>query len=354
MMKQNSKIYVAGHTGMVGSAIVRLLQSRGFNKVIVRTHSELDLTKQNEVEVFFEDVKPEYVFLAAAKVGGILANNTYKAEFIYENIMISANVINSSYKHGVKKLLNLGSSCIYPKVVPQPMKEEDLLTGTLEPTNEPYAIAKISALKLCRYYNEQYGTNYISVMPTNLYGPNDNFNLETSHVFAAFLRKFYLAKLLRNKEFEQIKKDIQRVPLGFQLNGTEALKDEENIKDLLKKLSITEEYVIIWGAGEAYREFMHVDDLADASLFLMEKYGYKEIGELINIGTGVDIQIKDLAALVGKIVGFEGEIRHDLSRPEGTLRKLLDVSKVRRLGWESKISLEEGLRKTYDWYRKTR
>ncbi len=349
-MKQDAKIYIAGHRGMVGSAILRLLQSRGFNNIIVRTHSELDLTRQKDVEAFFEEVKPEYVYLAAAKVGGILANNTYKAEFIYENIMISANVINSSYKYGVKELLNFGSSCIYPKIVPQPMKEDDLLTGSLEPTNEPYAIAKISALKLCRYYNEQYGTNFISVMPTNLYGPNDNFNLETSHVFAAFIRKFHLAKLLRNKDFKQIKKDIQRVPLGFKLDSTEVTRDEESIRDALKKLSITEEYVIIWGAGEAYREFMHVDDLADASIVMMENHGYKEIGELLNIGTGEDIKIKDLATLVREIVGYEGEIRHDLTRPEGTPRKLLDVSRARRLGWEAKISLEEGLKKTYDWY----
>ncbi len=335
---------------MVGAALLRLLKTRGFKNIIVRTRSELDLTNQKEVEAFFEKEKPEFVFLAAAKVGGILANDTYKAEFIYENIMISANVINAAYKHGVKKLLNLGSSCIYPKIVPQPMKEDDLLTGSLEPTNEPYAIAKIAALKLCRYYNEQYGTNFISVMPTNLYGPEDNFNLETSHVFAAFLRKFHLAKLLRKGDLEQVKQDIQRAELGFQLSSSEIVMNEAVMQDSLKKLSITDDYVIIWGAGESYREFLHVDDLADCCLFLMENYGHKEIGELVNIGTGVEIKIKDLAVLVGQIVGFEGEIRHDLSRPEGTPRKLLDVSKAKRLGWESKINLEDGLQKTYDWY----
>ncbi len=335
---------------MVGSAILRLLQSRGFNNIIVRTHSELDLTRQNGVEDFFEREKPEYVLLAAAKVGGILANDTYRAEFIYDNIMIAANVIDSAYKYGVKKLLNLGSSCIYPKFAPQPMKEEDLLSGGLEPTNEPYAIAKISALKLCRYYNEQYGTNYISVMPTNLYGPEDNFNLETSHVFAAFIRKFHLAKLLENNDFEQIKRDIKRVPLGFKLDNETITENEESMKDALNKIGITEKHVVIWGDSEPYREFMHADDVADASIFLMENYEYKEIGEFINIGTGTDIKIGDLAFLIKKIVGFEGEIRHDTLKPGGTPRKLLDVSKARNLGWNAKISIEEGIKKAYDWY----
>ncbi len=350
MINHNSKIYVAGHRGMVGAALLRLLKSRGFSNIIIRSRSELDLTNQRDVEDFFEKERPEYVFLAAAKVGGILANNTYKADFIYQNIMISANVINSAYKCSVKKLLNLGSSCIYPKIVPQPMKEDDLLTGSLEPTNEPYAIAKISALKLCRYYNEQYGTDFISVMPTNLYGPEDNFNLETSHVFAAFIRKFHLAKLLGNGDYEQIKRDIQKVELGFKFDSNSVVVSETAIQDCLKKLSITEDYVIIWGAGQSFREFLHVDDLADCCLFLMENYGHKEIGELINVGTGVEIKLRDLAVLVGKIIGFKGEIRHDLSQLEGTPRKLLDVSKAKRLGWEAKISLEEGLGKAYDWY----
>jgi len=349
-MKKNSKIYIAGHSGMVGSAIFRLLRSRGFNNVIFRSHSELDLTRQEEVEAFFEKEKPEYVFLAAAQVGGILANNTYKAEFIYNNIMISANMIHSSYKFCVKKLLNLGSSCIYPKLAPQPIKEEDLLSGRLELTNEPYAIAKIAALKLCKYYNEQYGTDFISVMPTNLYGPHDNFNLETSHVFAAFIRKFHLARLLRDKYYDEIEKDIKRVPLGFNLINTTDGADKESIRNLLKKVNITEDYVKIWGAGESYREFMHVDDLADACLFLMEDYGYEELGELVNIGTGVDIKINELAVLVKKTTGYEGEIKYDPSMPEGTPRKLLDISKTRRLGWKAKVNLEEGLKKTYEWY----
>jgi GDP-L-fucose synthase len=349
-MKKNSKIYIAGHRGMVGSSLKRTLQSNGYDNIVTCKHSETDLTRQSAVEDFFKKEKPEYVFLAAAKVGGILANNTYKAEFIYDNIIIAANVIHSAYKYGVKKLLNLGSSCIYPKLAPQPIKEEYLLTGSLELTNEPYAIAKIAALKLCKYYNEQYGTNFISVMPTNLYGPHDNFNLETSHVFPALLRKFHLARLLMDKDYDLIDKDIKRIPLGFNLSNTTVGKDKEIIVNLLKKVNIMEDHVKIWGAGESYREFMHVDDLADACLFLMEDYGYEELGELVNIGTGVDIKINDLAALVKKIIGYEGEIKYDLSMPEGTPRKLLDISKASRLGWKAKINLKEGLKNTYDWY----
>jgi len=349
-MKKDSKIYIAGHRGMVGSSLMRTLQFKGYTNIVTHLHSELDLARQTEVENFFKEERPEYVFLAAAKVGGILANDTYKAEFIYDNIMIAGNIIHSSYKYGVKKLLNLGSSCIYPKFASQPMREDTLLTGALEPTNEPYAIAKIAALKLCRYYNEQYGTNFVSVMPTNLYGPHDNFNLETSHVFAALIRKFHLAKLLRNKDFDQLKRDIQRAPLGYDMNNESVVKSAESMKKALKKLGITEEYVITWGAGEVYREFLHVDDLAHACIFLMENYDYKEIGEFINIGTGEDIKIKDLAVHIKKVVGYEGEIKNDLSKPDGTPKKLLDVSKVKKLGWEAKITLEEGIRKTYDWY----
>jgi GDP-L-fucose synthase len=293
------------------------------------------------------------VFLAAAKVGGILANDMYKAEFIYNNIMIAANIIHSAYKTGVNKLLNLGSSCIYPKFAQQPMKEEFLLTGKLEPTNEPYAIAKIAALKLCRYYNEQFGTDYISIMPTNLYGPNDNYNLETSHVLPAFIRKFHLAKLLRDRDFNILKEDIQRYPLGFNLDNQIILENEKSIKNMLKKIGITEDYVIFWGAGEVYREFLHVEDLADVCIFLMLNYSYKEIGEYVNVGTGEDIKIKDLAILIKRIVGFEGEIKHDLSKPDGTPRKLLEVSRLKTLGWEAKIGLEEGIIRTYDWYCKS-
>jgi GDP-L-fucose synthase len=350
-MKTDSKIYIAGHKGMVGSSLMRMLQTEGYANIITRSHSELDLTRQKDVENFFEREKPEYVFLAAAKVGGILANDTYKGEFIYNNIMIAANIINAAYKWGAVKLLNLGSSCIYPKLAPQPMKEDTLLTGSLEPTNEPYAIAKISALKLCRYYNEQYGTNFISVMPTNLYGPHDNFNLETSHVFPALIRKFHLAKLLQNREFVQLQNDIKAVPLGYDMNSNSVAGTEESVKKALERLGITEDYVILWGAGEVYREFLHVDDLANACFFLMKNYDHAEIGEMINIGTGEDIKIKDLAVLIKSIVGYEGEIRHDLSKPDGTPRKLLDISRARKLGWQAKITLEDGIKRTYDWYR---
>lgn len=308
-MDSSAKIYVAGHRGLVGSALVKRLREGGYANLIFRTSQELDLRRQADVEAFFDRERPEYVFLAAATVGGIMANSTFKAEFIYNNIMIAANVIESSYRNRVKKLLNLGSSCIYPKFAPQPMKEEFLLTGLLEPTNEPYAVAKIAAIKLCRYYNEQYGTNFISVMPTNVYGPGDNFNLETSHVVPALIRKFHEAKLRNTKS------------------------------------------VTIWGSGEPYREFLHVGDLADACVFLMERYGYNEIGEFVNIGTGTDIRIKDLAVLIKGIVGYQGEIEYDRSKPDGTPKKLLDVSRIGKLGWKAGTGLDEGFRKTYDFYR---
>ena len=309
-MKTDSKIYVAGHNGLVGSAILRRLQSGGYSNIITRNSSELDLTRQAEVEIFFEKEQPDYVFLAAAKVGGILANSTYKADFIYSNLMIASNVIHSAYKFKTKKLLNLGSSCIYPKFAPQPMKEEHLLTGVLESTNEPYAVAKIAAIKLCRYYNEQYGTNFISGMPTNLYGPKDNFDLLNSHVLPAMMRKFHEAK-----------------------QNTTAVE--------------------LWGTGSPFREFLYVDDLADACVFLMEKFDYQEVGELINIGTGKDITIKDLSLLIKDIVGFNGEILWDSTKPDGTPKKLLDISRIRGLGWEPKTSLREGIRYTYEWYLKT-
>ena len=311
-MNRDSGIYVAGHRGLVGSAIVRMLQPKGYTNIIIRTSKELDIKRQADVEAFFEKEKPEYVFLAAAKVGGIIANSTYTAEFIYDNIMIAANVINSAYKTGVKKLLNLGSSCIYPRLAPQPMKEEYLLTGALEPTNEPYAIAKISAIKLCRYYNEQYGTNFISVMPTNLYGPNDNFDFETSHVLPALVRKFHLARLLGEGKYETIKEDIKRFAPDF----------KDDVVLYLSKFGITNEYLQMWGSGEPYREFLYVDDMADACIFLMESYDHKDIGEFVNIGAEEEIKIKDLAALIKKTVGFEGRIVHDLSKPDGMPRKL--------------------------------
>jgi GDP-L-fucose synthase len=325
-MDYSSKIYIAGHRGLVGSALTGKLREQGYSNLVLKTSKELDLRRQADVEAFFAHERPEYVFLAAAKVGGILANNTYKAEFIYDNIMIAANVINAAYKFGVKKLLNLGSSCIYPKFAPQPMKEEHLLTGLLEPTNEPYAIAKIAAIKLCRYYNEQFGTNFISVMPTNLYGPEDNFDLETSHVLPALIRKFHEAKLRMEQAQVEVKAGSSSQP-----------KPEP-------------EPVTLWGSGEPYREFLYVDDLADACVFLMEKHDYKDIGEFINIGTGEDIKIKNLAALIKNIVGFNGSIQHDRSKPDGTPKKLLEVSKMKSLGWSAKTSLEEGIRKTYEAY----
>jgi GDP-L-fucose synthase len=351
-MQKSSKIYVAGHTGLVGSNILKKLKEKGYNNFVLRTSKELDLRRQLETEKLFEKERPEYVFLAAAKVGGILANNTYKAEFIYDNLTIATNIIHSSYKYGVKKLLNLGSSCIYPKLAPQPMKEEYLLTGYLEPTNEAYAVAKIAAIKLCRYYNEQYGTNYISVMPTNLYGPGDNYNLETAHVLPALIRKFHLAKLLKEKNFDEIVKDIERNPLGFGLDGKVNLKDEKDITRTLKKIGITKDYVVMWGSGNVYREFLYVEDLADACIFLMENYDYKDIGELINIGTGEDITLINIARMVKVIVGFDGEIKHDLTKPDGTPRKLLDVSRLFKLGWRPKVSLEEGIKRSYEAYKK--
>ena len=310
-MEKNAKIYVAGHRGMVGSAIIRKLKEEGFENIIFRTSSELDLRNQQAVSDFFQKEKPDYVFLAAAKVGGILANNTYRAEFLYDNLMIQSNIIDSAHKAGVTKLMFLGSSCIYPKLAPQPLKEEYLLTGELEPTNEPYAIAKIAGIKMCDAYRAQYGSNFISVMPTNLYGPNDNYDLEKSHVLPALIRKFHEAK--KNKE----------------------------------------PHVMMWGTGTPKREFLHVDDLAAACFYLMQTYN--EPG-LVNIGTGEDIAIKDLALTIKNIVGYEGEIKHDLDKPDGTPRKLMNVDKLSNAGWTASIPLNEGIEmvydglKTKDWY----
>lgn len=304
-MEKSAKIYIAGHRGLVGSAIKRKLEELGFTSLIYRSHQELDLERQQPTEEFFQQERPEYVFLAAARVGGIMANKTYPAEFIYSNLAAQINVIHSSYRYGVKKLLFLGSSCIYPKYSPQPMKEEHLLTSHLEPTNEAYAIAKIAGLKMCRYYNEQFGTNYISVMPTNLYGPNDNYDPQNSHVLPAFILKFYQAK-------------IQNLP-----------------------------EVTVWGTGSPRREFLHVDDLADAVIFLMQNYDQHDIGEIINIGCGQDISIKDLAGKIRDVVGYTGKVHWDTSKPDGTPRKLLDISKIVKLGWQPKISLDEGLKSVY-------
>ncbi len=371
-MKKESKIFVAGGSGMVGRAILNNLVASGYRNIVSNYHNRkpelksqdvnrfvhMDLKRQADVNSFFENEKPEYVYLAAAKVGGILANNTYKAEFIYDNTMIAANVIHAAYKNGVKKLLNLGSSCIYPKLATQPMKEKYLLSGELEPTNEPYAIAKIAAIKLCRYYNEQYETNFLSVMPTNLYGPHDNFNLETSHVLPALIRKFYLAKLLRGAEdrvddnYKELVQDLKRFPFGFNfsLDNVSKRNLNHNLKLILEEAGIAGKYVTLWGSGEAGREFLYVDDLADACVFIMENFEYKDIGEFVNIGSGKDIKIKDLAELIKEIVGYKGEIRHDLTKPDGTPWKLLDVSRVESLGWRPKIYLREGIKKTIEWY----
>jgi len=304
-MDSLSKIYIAGHRGLVGSAIVRALKKQGYNNFILRTHSELDLLDQKSATDFFKKEKPEYVFLAAAKVGGIMANRTYPADFIYQNLQIQNNIIHHSYLNGVKKLLFLGSSCIYPKLCSQPIKEEYLLTGELEPTNEPYAIAKIAGIKMCPAYNKQYGTDFISVMPTNLYGSGDNFDLENSHVLPALIRKFHEAKINNQNE------------------------------------------IVVWGTGAPKREFLHVDDLADACIFLMNNYDNSEI---INIGTGEDISIKELAEMIKEITGFTGEINWDASKPNGTPRKLLDVGKLHNLGWKHQINLPDGILSVYEWY----
>ena len=317
-MNKTSKIYVAGHRGLVGSAIVKSLTTKGYTNIIGKTHGELDLTCQKDVQEFFEKEKPEYVFLAAAKVGGIVANNTYRADFIYENLAVQNNVIYQSYVHGVKKLLFLGSTCIYPKNAPQPMKEDSLLTSELEYTNEPYAIAKIAGIKMCESYNLQYGTNFISVMPTNLYGPNDNFDLETSHVLPALIRKIHEAKVNHDKEVE------------------------------------------IWGSGKPRREFLYSEDMADACIFLMENVDFKDlIGDKkeirnthINIGTGEDISIQELAELIQKIVGYEGKLVYNTDKPDGTMLKRTDPSKLNALGWKHKVRLEEGIQTVYGWFLK--
>ena len=345
-MEKNSKIYVAGHRGLVGSAIFKSLKSKGYHNLITRTHSELDLTDQSAVKSFFQAEKPEYVFLAAAKVGGIIANNVYRGEFIYDNMMIQNNVIHHSYLNGVKKLLFLGSTCIYPKMAEQPMKEEYLLTDVLEYTNEPYAIAKIAGIKMCESYNLQYGTNFLSVMPTNLYGPNDNFDFEKSHVLPALLRKAHLAKLLAASDFEAVMKNTGH-------------NSKEEAISFLESIGVTDRHINIWGTGAPMREFLWSEDMADACVFLMERIDFvdtynensREIRNThINIGTGKDISIKDLAVLIKDIVGFDGELVFDHSKPDGTLRKLTDVSKLNALGWRHEVELADGIKKLYDWY----
>ena len=341
-MDKSSKIFIAGHRGLVGSAILRRLQLEHYGSLVTRTREELDLKNQKDVENFFSYEKPQYVFMAAAKVGGIWANDNYPADFIYENLLIETNVIHAAYKYGVKKLLFLGSSCIYPKLAPQPLKEAYLLTGELEPTNEPYAIAKIAGIKMCQSYNRQYGTNFISVMPTNLYGPYDSFDLKHSHVLPALLRKLHLAKLLRERRHDEIKSDLKTFPVGFDV------PQHSSADVILESVGITSESVTLWGSGEVYREFLYVDDLADACVFLMLHYDESKI---INIGTGKDITIKNLATIINDIVGYEGKVAWDTSKPDGTPRKLLDVTKLKELGWKAVTELQEGIRRTYEWYK---
>ncbi len=346
-MEKNSKIYLSGHRGLVGSAIYRKLQEQGYTNIITRTHSELDLCNQQAVEDFFNQEKPEYVILAAAKVGGIMANSKYPAEFIYQNLMIGTNIVHASYKHNVKKLLNLGSSCIYPRLAPQPMKEDCLLTSELEKTNEAYALAKISIIKLCRYYNQQYGTNFISAMPTNQYGIGDNFNMETAHLLPMILRRFHLAKLLRNGDMEAIKNDIKRYKLGW---GLDEKVNDNNLEEILNELGAYKDKVVLWGDGSVYREMMSSDDLADACVYLLENKNYNEVGELVNITKGDDIQLKDLFQMVKEIVGFDGEIVYDKTKPNGTPRKMMDATHIKELGWQPKIDLRQGITDFYNWY----
>ena len=344
-MEKTSKIYVAGHQGLVGSAIVRKLNSEGYTNIITRTHGELDLIRQEQAEAFFKKEKPDYVFLAAAKVAGIWGNNLYPAQFIYENIVIQTNIIHASYLYEAKKLLFLGSSCIYPKLCPQPIKEEFLLSDYLEPTNEPYAIAKIAGIKMCQSYNRQYKTRYISVMPNNLYGPNDNFNLETSHVLPALIRKFHLAKLAAAGDWEGVQKDeTAHGPIPDDIKTSIGL---DPITNQPINQSTHQPSVILWGTGSPRREFLHVDDLSDACLFLMSHY---DESEPINIGWGKDQTIRDLAETICNIVGYEGAKKWDSGKPDGTPRKLLDVSRLTAKGWQAKISLEDGVRQVYRWY----
>lgn len=384
MLDKNSKIYVAGHHGLVGSAIWNNLKQRGYENLVGRTHQELDLTDQVAVRQFFDQERPDAVVLAAAFVGGIMANSLYRADFIMQNLKMQCNVISESYIHGVKKLLFLGSTCIYPKNAPQPMKEDALLTSPLEYTNEEYAIAKIAGLKMCESYNLQYGTNYIAVMPTNLYGPNDNFHLENSHVMPAMMRKIYLAKLIHEANWESIRQDLDIRPVE-DINGS---SQEPSILNVLSKYGIQDNKVILWGTGKPLREFLWSEDMADASVHVLlnvnfsdiigiEKYSsvhygasadgtinrnhsagrggaIPKLGEIrnchINIGTGKELTIRELSQLVAKAIGFEGTIEFDASKPDGTMRKLIDVSKLHRLGWTHKVEIEDGVQKLFEWY----
>ena len=355
MLDKNAKIYVAGHRGLVGSAIWKNLQDKGYTNLIGKTHKELDLLDAVSVRKFFDEEQPEYVFLAAAFVGGIMANSIYRADFIYKNLQIQQNVIGESFRHNVKKLLFLGSTCIYPRDAEQPMKEEVLLTSPLEYTNEPYAIAKIAGLKMCESFNLQYGTNYIAVMPTNLYGPNDNFDLERSHVLPAMIRKIHLAHCLKQGDWDTICKDLNQRPV----EGINGSSSKEDILTILAKYGISDSEVKLWGTGTPLREFLWSEEMADASVFVMEhvdfkdtyKQGDKDIRNChINIGTGKEISIRKLAELIVSTVGYQGQLTFDSTKPDGTMRKLTDPSKLHALGWQHKVEIEEGVQRMYNWY----
>lgn len=354
IMNSDSKIYIAGHRGLVGSAIWKQLESKGYKNLIGRSSSELDLTDAVATEQFFEQEQPEFVFLAAAHVGGIMANTTYRADFIYKNLQIQQNVIYNAYKYGAKKLLFLGSTCIYPKEAAQPIKEDELLTDVLEYTNEPYAIAKIAGIKLCESFNIQYGTNFISVMPSNLYGPNDNFDLEKSHVLPAMIRKIYLSKCLMEDNWGALRTDINKRPV----EGTSGSNSNEELEAVLNKYGIFSDRVELWGTGKPMREFLWSEDMADACVFVMEKVNFKDVSKdmqeirntHINIGTGKDITIKDLSTLIAETIGYTGTILFDASKPDGTMKKLTDVSKINGLGWKHHIAIEEGVKNIFNWY----
>jgi GDP-L-fucose synthase len=353
-MEKDAKIYVAGHLGLVGSALLRNLKEKGYTQFILKSIDELDLMNQQAVFEFFKKEKPDYVFLAAAKVGGIIANNTYRGQFIYENLQIQNNVIHTSYLSGVKKLLFLGSTCIYPRETPQPMPEDCLLTSPLEYTNEPYAIAKIAGIKLCESYNIQYGTNYIAVMPTNLYGPNDNFDLEKSHVLPALLRKVYLAKCLMSGDWESIRKDLNKLPV----ENVSGIDSDHAILEKLTKYGIENGSVEIWGTGKPMREFLWSEEMADACVYVMEHVDFddlkpqgKEIRNAhINIGTGKEISIAGLAEVIAKVTGYTGQFNFNVEKPDGTMQKLTDPSKLHQLGWHHQIDIEQGVEKLYNWY----
>ncbi|WP_372776225.1 GDP-L-fucose synthase family protein [Mangrovibacterium sp.] len=358
-MEKTSKIYIAGHRGLVGSAILKGLKQKGYSNFVTRTHHELDLSDQLAVAKFFEQEKPDYVFLAAAKVGGIMANNIYRGQFIYENLMIQNNVIHQAYVHGVKKLLFLGSTCIYPREAPQPMPENSLLTSPLEYTNEPYAIAKITGIKMCESYNIQYGTNFISVMPTNLYGPNDNFDLEKSHVLPALIRKIYLGNCLTEGNWDLIRKDLGKRPV----ESIDGQASEEQIRSIFEKYGIKRrdgKYAVeIWGSGKPMREFLWSEDMADACIFVMERVNFEDLrpsntpeirNTHINIGTGKEISIGDLAKLIKAKLGFTGELFFNSEKPDGTMRKLTDPSKLHNLGWKHAIEIEDGIEQIIKWY----